>query len=150
MEGLTEKLNLEIVNQRYPGDEEFVNRMRKRLGFLKEPGSRAAKASRKREHVIKESEAALAKRILFRVAKLFQISADNILQKKGFRGDVGKARSAALMLLHKHLPWSYSELASSLGLKNKSAIDYHLRKVKKRKDLQDILNKIDQKGECVI
>ena len=149
-DGLDEKLKLEIVNQRYLGDEAFVKRIRNLLGYLKKPERRAARASRKRERSIMESEEKIAKRILSRVGEVFKISVKSILQKKGFRGDVGRARSVVLFLLHEHLPWSYTELAAYLGLKNKSGIDYHLRRVKNSKDLQELLEKIDGKGHGII
>ncbi len=149
-DGLDEKLKLEIVNQRYIGDEAFVNRIRKRLGYLKEPGSRAAAASRKAEDWIRESEEKIAKKILSRVSEFCHISVEDILRKKGFRGDVRRARTLVLFLLHENLPWSYPELATYLGLKNKSAIDYHLRKVKDNEDLQKILREIEKIGFGVI
>ena len=71
-----------------------------------------------------------------------KISVKNILQRKGFRGDVGRAHSMVLYLLHERLPRRYTELASYLGLKNKSRIDYKMRRVKNSKDLQEILGKI--------
>ena len=143
-DGLDEKLKLEIVNQRYLGDEAFVHRMRKRLGYLKESGSRAAVASRKRRHSLEEIEEKKARKILDVVAKRFKISKKSILGKKGFHGGVGKARSVALYFLHQHLPWTYSELASYLGLKNKSSIDYHLRKAKDSRELKKIIREMGE------
>ncbi|MBN1900599.1 transposase [Candidatus Sumerlaeota bacterium] len=145
-EGLDENLKIEIVNQRYIGDEAFVARLRKRLKYFNESGSRAAKASRKTEEYIRESEEKIAKKILSHVAKFFDIATENILRKKGFRGDLGRARTLALFLLHENLPWSYPELAVYLGLKNKSAIDYHLRKMKEHEDLKKILRQIQKKN----
>lgn len=141
---------MEIVNQHYPGDDSFVNRIRNLLGYLKEPGSRAAEASFKRERSNMESEEKTAKRILSFVGEVFGVSEKDILKMKGFRGEVGRARSMVLYLLHENLPWSYTELAAYLGLKNKSGIDYHLRKVKKNGDLRKILGKIYKKGKGVI
>lgn len=142
-EGLDKKIKLEIVNQRYLGDEAFVNRMRKRIGYGKIPGSKFTKAQRKMEEAVENLDEEKARRIVKRVAGHFNTDEKSILKSKGFHGEVGRARSVILALLHKYVPWTYQQLAAYLGLKNKSAIDYHLRKMRNNRECRDILKDIE-------
>jgi len=140
---LDKKIKLEIVNQRYLGDEAFVNRMRKRIGYGKIPGSKFTKAQRKMEEAVENLDEEKARRIVKRVAGHFNTDEKSILKSKGFHGEVGRARSVILALLHKYVPWTYQQLAAYLGLKNKSAIDYHLRKMRNNRECRDILKDIE-------
>jgi REP-associated tyrosine transposase len=142
-DGLDEEIKLDIVSQRYIGDEAFVIRMNKRLGYLKEPGSRASAASRKRKQLNMEAAQKKAGMILSKVSDFFKIKEKDILTKNRYSGNHGKARTVIIFLLSKYLPWSCSELASYTGLNNKSTIHYHLSKARNSNDIHEIIQKIE-------
>ena len=144
-DGLDKNLKPEVVNQRYLADEAFIHRLRKRLGYSSEKGSRAAAASRKREHAIRELDDKKSEKIVSHVAEYFGIKPEHIRNRSGFRGKIGKARTVTLYLLHNNLPWSYSELVEYLGIKNKAGIYYHLKKAEESRELQETIKEIEKK-----
>jgi len=133
--GLDEQNKPSILQQRYIGGEAFARRMNTRLGFLAQSDSRASKGRARREQATIEKERDQAEKILKAVTEYFKCDPQRIMQGYYCRGDVGRARTVFMGLLRDCLPWTNSQIAQYLGLKQKGGIYYHLEQIRKSQDL---------------
>jgi len=133
--GLDEDTKPRILQQRYIGGEAFVRRMNERLGLLGQSDSRASKGRARREQATIEKERDQAEKILKTVGEYFKCDPKRILQGYYCRGDEGRARTVLIGLLRDRLPWTNSQIARYLGLRQNGGIYYHLDQIKKSRDL---------------
>jgi REP element-mobilizing transposase RayT len=143
-EGFTENITPEVLKQRYIGGKAFAERMEKRLNQASLKGSRGMTASILVENRQKEKNQQRAEILLNHTAKHFPIPWKLIPAKKRKKGEIGKARTILINLLHFHLPWTYQQIAEYMEIQNNSVIRYHIRKLEKDKNLYLKLEKIEK------
>jgi len=127
-EGLNKETKPPVLKQSFMGDNIFARQIHKRMGYLKEKESRAYRAKLKSDEAIRKIEEKSAERILDHVGRYFGISPLLIRKGRRFRGDLGKARALAVILLRQYLPWTCREITEYLGLKGKRDINTFIKK----------------------
>lgn len=137
-EGLDKENKPPILKQAYMGDDAFSQRIRKQLGYINKAGSRSHRAKAKQEQMLQDQEEKVAQKIIDYLALYFEIPSALIKKSKRVRGNLGKARTIAVVLLRKYLPWTCLQITGYLGLKGKSDINPYLQKAMKGGDLKHI------------
>jgi len=127
-EGLNKEIKPPVLIQSFMGDNFFARQIHKRLGYLREKESRAYRAKLKRDEALRKIEEKSAERILDHVGRYFGIRMAIIRKGRRSRGDLGKARALAVILLRQYLPWTCLEITEYLGLKGKRDINTFIKK----------------------
>ncbi|MBN1902206.1 transposase [Candidatus Sumerlaeota bacterium] len=141
-EGIGENNKPEILKQRYIGGEAFSKRMSKRLSQMNMSPSRVTKSIIQGELQQEELDRKKAEALLKTVSDFYQVSPMIIRKAKSGKGQHGKAREALVFLLNELLPWNYSRIIEYLGLREKSTVSYHLRKIKQDPETRKTLGKL--------
>lgn len=136
-EGLTEENVLPIHQQKLIGGEPFAIRIRQRLqkdGAPKNASDVGAGAN--------PAEIERAEKIIEAVARRFDCPAAMIKGGRHCKTSLAGARSAAIYLLRRELPWRLSEIAAYLSLKSELSVLYHIRKIKRDERMMEEMGKI--------
>ncbi len=127
LEGGSEDTMPMVLEQRYLGNEAFAKRMRMRLGGEDGEGEARIRPGReKRRAIIHDRERALADGIISRVHRIFDLPPGPISKIRRLNRRGSRAMRISIMLLLENLPWTYSQIAEYLGLKNKNSVMYHI------------------------
>jgi len=137
-EGLNKETKPPILKQSYISENPFAQKIRKRVGYLRETESRAHRAMVKNDEALREKEEKSAEKILDHVARYFGIPVALIKKRLRARGDLGKARALAVILLRDSLPWTCREITEYLGLKGKRDINTFIKKAAQEEALKHI------------
>jgi len=144
-EGLTEKSKPEIARQQFIGSDAFVKRMSKRMDQKNQPGTKAQQANGRVKAQLEDKDQGKADDLVKIVSQFFQISPQKVRNTKYSKKEAAKARAILIILLHEFLPWTYTRIVHYMGLKEKSSVSYHLRKIKTDRAVQSVLEKIRKK-----
>ncbi|MBN1899873.1 transposase [Candidatus Sumerlaeota bacterium] len=144
-EGLNQETKPPIVKRAYVGNELFSQRIQKKLWYMQKKLSRAQKTKERQEKALYKHEEKTAQRIIDYLAQYFGLPSELIKKGKRFRGNLGKARTIAMFLLRKHLPWTCLKITRYLGLQGKKDITHYLTNAMNFKDLKVIEKNIKGK-----
>lgn len=141
-EGLNKETKPPILQQCFVGDDEFAHRIRKMLSYVNKKGTKAQRAHLISERKLQEEEKIKAENLINAVARYFGLSTSLIVKGVKVRGDIGKARMIAMVLLREFLPWTCLQISRYLGIKGKKGMGYYMEKFKKNSDGQKIMKEI--------
>jgi len=145
LEGFDEETKPEIIRQRYIGSQDFVERMKKRIQQMHEPGTRATEAGDKRKQYLKEKQEHFAQLILTLVSEHFRCPPERIREVRFGRGGLREARTVAICLLRDCLPWTYSQISDYMNLSDQSVVPYHQKCLRDSKNLLRHFKEIKEK-----
>lgn len=135
-EGLTEENVLPIHQQKFIGGEPFAIRIRQRLLKGSAPKNEFSGGERNPDEIER------AEKIIEAVARRFDCPPALIRGGRHGKTSLAGARSAAIFLLRRELPWSLSEIAAYLSLKSELSVLYHIRKIKRDERMMEEMGKI--------
>jgi len=139
-EGLTEENVLPIHQQKFIGGEPFARRIWQRLQKATEP--KDAPDAEKKPPELARAEIARAEQIIEAVARRFDCAPSLIKGGRYGKTPLSRARSAAIFLLRRELPWSLGQTAAYLSLSNELSVLYHIRKIKSDELMMEEMEKI--------
>ena len=139
-EGLTEKNKPHILRQKYIGGANFVKRTEKRLKQMRQTGSRANRSVNIVHERLEQKAQKKADQLLQRVGEFLLTSPESIKNGRRNRSKNGKARTLLIQLISDQIPWTQQRIAQFMGVKEKSVISYHLRKIKDNPEMAQLYN----------
>jgi putative transposase len=142
--GLDEETKPMIIQQRFIGNEAFVERLKRRLNLMKKRGARGSQAMNKAKKQVREKELMFAKAITGKVGRYFHSDGLKIVKENHTHGDISRGRTVLMALLRNFLPWQITDIADYMNVREKSGVYYHLNLIKKDQALQQAIEEISK------